>query len=157
MDVPIYRTAIAADWIDYNGHLRDAYYVLIVSLAADALMDRLGMDEHYRRSTQQTLFTLELHMHYLHEVKHSDIVSVNARVIGFDHKRIHAGFDLVCEGREQPAASAELMLIHVHQGATPRTAALPAGILAAVASLAQQSGPRGEHLPGSRRIELRAR
>ena len=38
----IYRTPIAPEWIDYNGHLRDAYYGLIVSQATDALMDRLG-------------------------------------------------------------------------------------------------------------------
>src|SRR5205085_8244939 len=42
----IYETAILPEWIDYNGHLRDAYYTLIVSLASDALMDRLRSEEH---------------------------------------------------------------------------------------------------------------
>jgi len=51
-----------AEWIDYNGHLRDAYYVLIVSQATDALMDRIGLDEAYRRRTQCTLYTVELHI-----------------------------------------------------------------------------------------------
>jgi len=43
--IPIYQTPILAEWIDYNGHLRDAYYTLIVSLATDALMDRVGLED----------------------------------------------------------------------------------------------------------------
>ena len=38
--MPLYQTAILPEWIDYNGHLRDAYYGLIVSHAIDALMER---------------------------------------------------------------------------------------------------------------------
>src|SRR4051794_36819137 len=56
----VFRTAIAAGWIDYNAHLRDAYYSLIFSLATDALMDRIGLDEPYRKRTRNTLYTLEM-------------------------------------------------------------------------------------------------
>jgi acyl-CoA thioester hydrolase len=48
----IYRTAVLPEWIDYNGHLRDAYYALALSLATDALMDRIGLDAGYRARTQ---------------------------------------------------------------------------------------------------------
>ena len=37
-----YTTKILPDWVDYNGHLRDAFYLLIFSYATDALMDTLG-------------------------------------------------------------------------------------------------------------------
>ena len=37
-----YRTPVQEDWVDYNGHLRDAYYLLIFSYATDALMERIG-------------------------------------------------------------------------------------------------------------------
>ncbi|NQD80797.1 thioesterase, partial [Pseudomonas sp. CrR14] len=40
-----YRTLVQADWVDYNGHLRDAYYLLICSFATDGLMDLIGLDE----------------------------------------------------------------------------------------------------------------
>ena len=59
----IYRTSIAAEWIDYNGHLRDANYGLIISLATDVLMERLGMDASYRERTRCTLYTVEMHIH----------------------------------------------------------------------------------------------
>ncbi|HVS76841.1 MAG TPA: thioesterase family protein, partial [Steroidobacteraceae bacterium] len=112
--IPIYRTGIAPEWIDYNGHLRDAYYWVIISLATDALMDRLGMDGAYRERTRCTLYTLEAHIHYLREVKQTDALDVFVRIIAADAKRIHAGFELRCERHAGPAATAEIMLLHVH-------------------------------------------
>src|SRR5262250_2863386 len=114
--VTVYRTGVAPEWIDYNGHLRDAYYSLIVSLACDALMDRLGLDEAYRTRTRATLYTLEMHMHFLREVKQTDVVEVAVRILGTDRKRIHAAFDLRVARYPDPVATAELMLLHVCQG-----------------------------------------
>jgi acyl-CoA thioester hydrolase len=181
----IYRTAISPDWIDYNGHLRDAYYSLIVSLASDALMDRLGMDEAYRARTRCTLYTLEMHMHFLREVKKTDIVDVAVRVLATDRKRIHAAFDMRCERYPEPVASAELMLLHVHQGEKPEAHVFPPEVAQALAKVAADSDvsidttassssgatvsgtPGGDSsgttaagataIPGSRRIELRSR
>jgi acyl-CoA thioester hydrolase len=154
---PIYRTAIAPEWIDYNGHLRDAYYALILSYASDALMDRLGMDTAYRTTTGNTFYTVEMHIHYLREIHHSDIVIVSARLLGADHKRIHAAFDISCEGQTAPAATAEFMLLHVHQGETVSTVAFEPTIASAIAALAPSSAEPPWPGPGSRRMELRGR
>ena len=153
----IYRTALAPEWIDYNGHLRDAYYGLIVSYACDALMDRLGMDAAYRERTRNTLYTVEMHVHYLQEVKKSDTVIVNVRLLGADHKRIHAAFDVVREGDAVVAASAEQMLLHVHQGETVATAPFPSEIANAISALITATAGAPEVGPGSRRMEIRRR
>lgn len=153
--VPIYETAILPEWIDYNGHLRDAYYGVIVSLAADALMDRLQMDAAYRERTACTLYTVELHIHYLHELKGSDTVTVTVHVLGADHKRIHAAFELRRAGEAQPAATAELMLIHVHQGATAATVPFPPEVASALAELVAAAPAEGFPGPGSRALGLR--
>ena len=76
----IYSTAVLPEWIDYNGHLRDAYYGLVLSYACDELMDYLGMDAAYRQQTHCTLYTLEEHLHFLHEVKGSDTIGVSVRL-----------------------------------------------------------------------------
>ena len=34
---------VRPEWIDYNGHLSEAYYVLVFGHATDAVMARLGM------------------------------------------------------------------------------------------------------------------
>ena len=84
-----YQTRIIPDWVDYNGHLRDAFYLLIFSYATDALMDRLGMDSNNREASGHSLFTLELHLNYLHEVKLGADVQVHTQIIGHDAKRLH--------------------------------------------------------------------
>lgn len=45
MTSTIYRDTVKPEWVDYNGHLRDAFYMLIYSLSTDALMDRIELDE----------------------------------------------------------------------------------------------------------------
>jgi acyl-CoA thioester hydrolase len=163
--VVVYRTAVAPEWIDYNGHLRDANYSLIVSLACDALMERVGLDEQYRTRTRCTLYTLEMHMHFLHEVKQTDTVDVSVRILGTDRKRIHAAFDMRCGRYPDPAATAELMLLHVYQGEEPKSQLFPPEVIEALARVAEecagaaQASAAGDSdsVPGSRRIELRSR
>ena len=174
--VGIYRTPVAPEWIDYNGHLRDAYYSLIVSLATDALMDRVRLDEAYRARTLCTLYTLEMHMHFLREVKKTDVVDVVVRILGTDRKRIHAAFDMRCGRYPDPVATAEIMLLHVHQGDEPKAQAFPPEVIEALARVAEEDaaaagGPgaagaasagaeparAASPIPGSRRMELRSR
>jgi betainyl-CoA thioesterase len=168
---PLYRTGIDPQWVDYNGHLRDAYYWLIISLACDALMDRLGLDDAYRERTRCTLFTVEAHIHYLQEVKRTDLAEVQVHILGADAKRLHAGFELRTARHAGPAAVAEMMLLHVHQGEAraaasegsatpgpaPRTVPFPAAVLEAIARYRQESAGTAMPEPGSRRMELRAR
>ncbi|HEY6482937.1 MAG TPA: thioesterase family protein [Steroidobacteraceae bacterium] len=155
--IPIYRTAIAPAWIDYNGHVRDAYYGLMVSLATDSLMDRLGMDAAYRERTRCTLYTLEMHMHFLREVKQTDTVEVAVRILGWDQKRIHAAFELSTVPQAQPAATAEVMLLHVRQDESTGAHPFAAAFSTALQALAAQTGAADATVPGSRRIELRGR
>jgi acyl-CoA thioester hydrolase len=136
--VNIYRTEVAPEWIDYNGHLRDAYYSLIVSLATDALMDRVGLDEAYRARTRCTLYTLEMHMHFLREVKKTDVVDVAVRILGTDRKRIHAALDMRCGRYPDPVATAEIMLLHVHQGDEPKAQTFPPEVIEALARVAEE-------------------
>ncbi|MGH8254272.1 MAG: thioesterase family protein [Steroidobacteraceae bacterium] len=158
MDAPtIYSTAVDPAWIDYNGHLRDGYYGVIMSLACDALMDRLGLDEKYRRETGCTLFTLEQHQHFLHEVKGTDRVDVRVRILGADRKRLHAAFDFYSGRRAEPVASGEMMLLHVHQGETTASAPFPTSISSAIETMTTATAGIAPPAAGSRRIELRVR
>ena len=154
--IPIFETKVLPEWIDYNGHLRDAYYGLIVSLATDALMDRVGLDAAYRARTGCTLYTLEMHLHYLHEVHRSDTVAVSVRIEGADHKRIHATFELRRAGDPALAASTEVMLLHVLQTSDKVAAApFPPQVAAALAELQAACAALPAAGPGSRRMGLR--
>jgi acyl-CoA thioester hydrolase len=153
----IYRTQVLPEWVDFNGHLRDAYYVLVASYAADALMDHLGMDAPYRQRTHCTLYTLELHVHYFQEVKQADLLEVAVRIIAADEKRIHAGFDLSCARLTEPAASIELMLMHVERGESVKALAFPAEIARALETLKIATAAAAPARRGSRKMELRGR
>lgn len=108
-----YRTRVLPEWVDYNGHLRDAYFLLIFSYATDALMERIGLDADARGQSGHSLFTLEAHINYLHEVKLDTEVWVQTQVIGFDRKRLHLYHSLHREGFDEALAASEQMLLHV--------------------------------------------
>ncbi|MGN8278231.1 thioesterase family protein [Pseudomonas sp. SMV71] len=116
-----YKTHIRPEWVDYNGHLRDAYYLLIFSYATDALMDLLGLDSQNRDASGHSLFTLELHLNYLHEVKVDVDVQVHTQIIGHDAKRLHLYHSLHLAGGDKELAGNEQMLLHVDL-AGPRAA-----------------------------------
>ena len=155
--VLIHRTAVAPEWIDYNGHLRDAYYTLIASAATDALMQRLGLDAEYRSRTHCTLYTLEMHIHFLREVKASDTVAAAVRVLGADQKRLHVALELSREGDPEVAATVEVMLLHVMQAPAVSATPFPPAVSAAIAALQRESASLSAAGPLSRRMELRGR
>ncbi len=149
-----YRATIDPTWIDYNGHLRDAYYGLVLSYATDDVMDQLGLDEPYRTSTHCTLYTLELHLHYLHEVKAADDLTVESLVLDCDRKRIHLGSVFRCTRVAEPVAIAETMLLHVRQAEKVSTTPFPDAIGARLQALRLEPEARAVFGPGSRAIQL---
>ena len=151
-----YRARIQPEWIDYNGHLRDAYYGLVLSYAIDDVMDQLGLDAHYRERTRCTLYTLELHMRYLEEVKESDPLEVETSILDADAKRIHAGCRFT-RGSSETVARGEVMLLHVHQGDPPASARLPPDIERTLATLQLSVEASAAWGPKSDKIQLRHR
>ncbi len=154
-ELPVYQVKIEPDWIDFNGHVRDAYYGLAASYAIDGLMDHLGLDAAYRESTHCTLYTLEMHIHFLHEVKGTDDLKIATSVLDLDRKRIHAGFTFICSRLADPAATADVMLLHVHQGEKPAGASLPQAVIESLSAVKLSAAARDAWGPLSRKIELK--
>lgn len=155
--LPVYHVKIEPEWIDFNGHVRDAYYGLAASYAVDGMMDHLGLDAAYRESSHCTLYTLEMHIHFLHEVKESDDLKILTSILDVDRKRIHAGFTFACSRLAEPAATADMMLLHVHQGQKPASAALPDAVTEKLNAVKLSPDARDALGPLSRKIELKRR
>ncbi|RIA34751.1 acyl-CoA thioester hydrolase [Ectopseudomonas oleovorans] len=132
-----YQTTIAPDWVDYNGHLRDAFYLLIFSHATDALMDVLGLDEAGRARTGHTLYTLECHLNFLAEVKEGERVEVRTQLLAHDAKRLHIHHGLYRPGEEASLAESEQMLMNIDI-ATGRAAPFDEQVAERVARLAAE-------------------
>ncbi|MCJ1886292.1 thioesterase family protein [Pseudomonas sp. LA21] len=132
-----YETPILAEWTDYNGHLRDAFYLLLFSYATDALMDHLGLDAEHRAATNDSLFTLEVHLNYLHEVKEGEKVEVRTQLIAHDRKRLHIFHSLHRAGEDLALAASEQMLLHVNLEGGARSAPFEGVVLERVLQLAE--------------------
>lgn len=111
--LPIYRDSVRPEWVDYNGHLRDAYYLLIFSFATDALLDYIGLDAAVRKARRRSVYTLEAHLNYLHETKEGAQVRIEARLIAHDEKRLHLYLEMFADAAPEPVAACEQMLLHV--------------------------------------------
>jgi len=142
----LWRGTVLPDWTDYNGHLRDAYYLLVFSLATDALMDEIGLDEAGRADTGHSMFTLESHLNYLQEVKEGTPIEVHTQILGVDAKRMHLFHFLHVAGADTLLSVNEQMQLNVDM-AGPRAAPFALAVLPRVQALAAAHAglPRPKH------------
>ncbi|MFG2222939.1 thioesterase family protein [Streptomyces sp. NPDC048644] len=133
--LPLFRQTVQDDWIDYNGHLSEAYYVLVFGFATDALMADAGLDADYRARTGCSLYTVEAHVRYLDEVARGSELTVRTTVLGADAKKVRFLHEMfVGEPAGDPVATEELFALHVDQGAG-RAAPLPGAAHSRLAGL----------------------
>lgn len=144
MTTPVHTDRVRPEWIDYNGHLSEPYYVLVFGDATTALMNRTGMDAPYRAETGCSLYTVEAHVRYLREVGRDADLEVRTRVLGRDAKRLrlwHEMYVLDAPGAAVLCATEELMCLHVGADGTQP---FPDGVAAALDGLADD-GSEPEH------------
>ena len=106
----VYETTVAGDWIDYNGHMNDAAYALVFSRSVDALMDRIGLDAAARRSTGQSLYTLQMMLHYFREAREGERLAVTCHLLEHDDKRLRVWLEMFDAKGEKLAASEQLLM-----------------------------------------------
>ena len=120
------------EWIDYNGHLSEPYYVLVLGHATDEVMDTVGLGPAYRESTGASLYTVEAHVRYLDQVGPGAELETRSEVIGATDKLLWIWHELYSEGRLR--ATEEILGVYVDT-ATGRSAPFPEAIRARVEEL----------------------
>lgn len=125
----LYETEVQTEWVDYNGHMSEAFYVLVFGYTTDALLDLIGMDATYRERTGTSLYTLEAHVGYLLEVAESEPLRVATQILDLDHKRLHIFHSMHHAASGDLLATGELMLLNVDRTG-PRSTPLPDEIAA---------------------------
>ena len=104
---------VLPEWIDINGHMNVAYYVLAFDLAVDALWREFGITDEHIHDNHSSTFAVESHVMYRRELKESDPYIVTAQILAYDKKRIHQ-FQRMYHAQEGfLAATAEWMNLHV--------------------------------------------
>lgn len=122
-------------WIDHNGHLNMAYYLVIFDRAADSAFEALGLGPAYAASGAGTTFSVEAHLRYLREVHEGQPLVCDFQLLGHDEKRIHSFQSLRHAQEGWIAATCETMTLHVDR-AGPKASPFPAGVREALAKMA---------------------
>jgi acyl-CoA thioester hydrolase len=117
-----YREPVRPEWLDYNGHLNDASYAIVLTTAHELLLEHLGLSADYRETHQASMFTVEMHLRYLAEVSGGQTLTASTVVTEADHKRLRLHSELYADGAL--AATGESLYLHVDTVAG-RSAPLP--------------------------------
>ena len=117
----VHRSAVRPDWIDYNGHLNVAFYLLAFDQALDALFDAIGLTQPYRKRYRVSTFALEVHLCYLREVRLEDPLRFEVQMLDLDEKRFHLLILMIDDRADELCATAEWISAHMDM-ATRRTA-----------------------------------
>jgi acyl-CoA thioester hydrolase len=134
--LPTGGRTVPPDWIDYNGHMMDAYYSVAFTEATEVLLDHVGLGAAYRAQTGSGIYTVESHICFRASVRAGEQLRYTTQLLGSDSKRLHVFHQiLLASGAE--AATNELMFLHVDL-ATERVTPIPAEHLAKLSTLAAE-------------------
>ncbi len=106
-------TTVKPEWIDFNGHMNVAYYLLAFDEASETLDAFLGLSPEYRAQTNNGTFAGDIHISYRQEVKEGDPLRMTGRVINCDSKRVHYWLEMFHATEGYLAATAEYMILHI--------------------------------------------
>jgi acyl-CoA thioester hydrolase len=127
------RRVCLPEWVDFNNHMRDAYYVLLISFANDQIMDELGLGPRYLKATGHTIYNIDTRIRYLKEAHGGDPLRVDMLLVDADSKRLHLHSTIRNDTTDTPLAVNESILLHVDQAGGPAAAIFPDSIAERVA------------------------
>ncbi|MBT3457852.1 MAG: 3-hydroxyacyl-CoA dehydrogenase [Thiotrichales bacterium] len=108
----LYNAKVDPDWIDYNGHMSESFYLYAFGDASDALFQYIGIDNNYRMAGQ-SFYTVETHINYYLEASEGEPLKFLTQVLGLDSKRLHIFHQMFHGDTGDLLATTEQMLIHV--------------------------------------------
>jgi len=147
---------VRPEWVDYNGHLNHAYYIVVFDHGIDVVLDFFDIGERYREKTASAMYLVESHICYLREVQQGEMVRAEAQVVDFDHRRLHLFERLIRDGACDAAATFEAMLIHV-DGHAGRTRDFPDAIHTKIAGTARRHADHARPVQRGRKVGIRTK
>ena len=131
----IYDTQIKSQWLDYNGHMNVAYYVLIFDMAGETLLRTLGLGEAVTQKTGISWVVLENHITYDREVTTGQTAEIGMQLLDYDHKRMHLYFEMYAAGTERYLAATLEQMVMCVDLTIRRSTSFPEKVLTNIQSL----------------------
>lgn len=114
-------------WVDYNGHLNQAYYSALFDRALDEALIPAGLGPDYVAQRNCTFMTVESHLCFVRELFRTDTVQVQSRVLDVDDKRLRVYCEMQHAADGWLSCTSEWMFLHIDMNQR-RTAAWPADV-----------------------------
>ncbi len=130
---------VLPEWIDVNGHMNVAYYVLAFDHGVDALWDQLRITSEYVETSNCSTFAVECHITYQMELKEDAPFVVTSQILAYDDKRIHQFQRMYHADKLYLAATAEWLNLHVDLSSR-RVTPWPQSILSALQKFTERQG-----------------
>jgi acyl-CoA thioester hydrolase len=108
---------VEPEWIDYNGHMNVAYYVVLFDRCVDEFFSLLDIGPDYVERENSSSFTVEGHITYQRELALDAPVKVNLQIVDFDEKRIHLYLEMYHSDEDFLSATWEQLTLHVDMAA----------------------------------------
>lgn len=125
-----YRAAeqvLKPEWIDFNGHLNMAYYVVLFDWGVDEVQDQIGLGVKYAETSGFTTFSAEFRIRYVRELPPGATVYSTFRLLDVSPKAYH-----FCQELRHAdgwlSATGEGISLHIDQSG-PRVAPYPDHVL----------------------------
>ncbi len=109
----LHEETVQPEWIDYNGHMNVAFYVLAFDHATDAMLEYLRLTHDYKTKANTTTFVADMNVTYVQEVKEGDPLRFTTRILDCDAKRIHFWHEMYHGTEGYLAATNELLSLHI--------------------------------------------
>ncbi len=109
----VHRAQVRPEWVDYNRHMNEAYYVLVFGDATDAFYDHVGLDDAFRRHAEISIYTVEAHIRYLIEAPEGEMLEITTRVLSHDSKRLRLHHSMARTRDGAILAVTEIAALHV--------------------------------------------
>lgn len=149
----VHEGVVRPEWIDINGHMNVAFYVLAFDKAVDDLFARAGLTDDYIRETGGTTFAVESHVTWKQELTEGQRYRIESQILAYDEKRVHQ-FQRMYHAEENfLAATAEWMNLHVDL-ATRKVSPWPDFVLGALEELAAAQPPSPMPEEAGRRMRV---
>ncbi|SIS72737.1 thioesterase family protein [Neptunomonas antarctica] len=128
---------VPENYCDYNGHLNEGYYLVMLSHATDTVLDVAGLDQEGRDAHKFSAFTVQNNLRYLKEVRQGQKVVAHSQLLSSDKKRLRIWHELRNEEGTETLAAIECLLVGVDMQ-TRHSAAWPEQIRQTIQSLQQR-------------------
>ena len=116
MSVFLKSQKVTKDWVDYNGHMNMAYYVLIFDQAWEVALEKFKMGESAAKSQQRSTMVVETNTKYINEVKENEEVDINLIYFDHDKKRLHLKMEMNEKKTNKLSASMEWISLYIDLG-----------------------------------------